>query len=105
MSDLAAGTGLTPSGATRVVDRLVSRGLVARSACATDRRITHVALAAGSRADRRRGLSSSLRARPGQGSASSSSSGAAVRVGVCCPASRASNALITSRTQVTASLA
>ena len=50
MSDLAAGTGLTPSGATRVVDRLVSRGLVARSACATDRRITHVALtAAGSR--------------------------------------------------------
>lgn len=44
MSDLAARTGLTPSGTTRVVDRLVGRGLAARSACATDRRITHVAL-------------------------------------------------------------
>lgn len=44
MSDLAARTGLTPSGTTRVVDRLVSRGLVARSACPTDRRITHVSL-------------------------------------------------------------
>jgi MarR family transcriptional regulator, 2-MHQ and catechol-resistance regulon repressor len=50
MSDLATRTGLTPSGTTRVVDRLAGRGLVARSACATDRRITHVSLtAAGNR--------------------------------------------------------
>jgi DNA-binding MarR family transcriptional regulator len=44
MRDVATRTGLTPSGATRVVDRLVGRELVARSACATDRRITHVSL-------------------------------------------------------------
>jgi MarR family transcriptional regulator, 2-MHQ and catechol-resistance regulon repressor len=49
MSDVASRTGLTPSGATRVVDRLVGRGLVARSACATDRRITHVSLTAAGR--------------------------------------------------------
>jgi MarR family 2-MHQ and catechol resistance regulon transcriptional repressor len=49
MSDVAARTGLTASGATRVVDRLVGRGLVARSACATDRRITHVSLTAAGR--------------------------------------------------------
>ena len=49
MSDVAARTGLTPSGATRVVDRLVGRELVVRSACATDRRITHVSLTAAGR--------------------------------------------------------
>lgn len=49
MSDVAARTGLTPSGVTRVVDRLVGRELVARSACATDRRITHVSLTAAGR--------------------------------------------------------
>jgi DNA-binding MarR family transcriptional regulator len=41
MSDLAAQTSLTTSGVTRVVDRLVDRGLVARQACATDRRTTY----------------------------------------------------------------
>jgi MarR family transcriptional regulator, 2-MHQ and catechol-resistance regulon repressor len=41
MSDLSAQTTLTSSGVTRVVDRLVDRGLVARQACATDRRTTY----------------------------------------------------------------
>ncbi len=40
MSDLAAQTRLTSSGITRLVDRLVERGLVARQACASDRRTT-----------------------------------------------------------------
>ncbi|HUZ19003.1 MAG TPA: MarR family winged helix-turn-helix transcriptional regulator [Acidimicrobiales bacterium] len=38
MSDLAAQTGLTPSGLTRAVDRLVDAGLVARELCLSDRR-------------------------------------------------------------------
>lgn len=38
MSDLAAQTGLTPSGLTRAVDRLAEAGLVAREACPSDRR-------------------------------------------------------------------
>jgi|GEM_PF-267855 DNA-binding MarR family transcriptional regulator len=38
MSDLAAQTGLTPSGLTRAVDRLVDAGLVARELCVSDRR-------------------------------------------------------------------
>jgi DNA-binding MarR family transcriptional regulator len=38
MSDLAAQTGLSTSGVTRVVDRLERNGLVARRACASDRR-------------------------------------------------------------------
>lgn len=40
MSDLAAQTSLTNSGVTRVVDRLVDRGLLGRRACDTDRRAT-----------------------------------------------------------------
>ena len=40
MSDLAAQTRLTSSGITRLVDRLVERGLVARRDCASDRRTT-----------------------------------------------------------------
>jgi DNA-binding MarR family transcriptional regulator len=40
MTDLTAQTSLTSSGITRVVDRLVDRGLVAREACPTDRRST-----------------------------------------------------------------
>ena len=44
MSDVAAGAGLTPGGATRVVDRLAARGLVARSDCPTDRRVVRLAL-------------------------------------------------------------
>jgi len=38
MSDLAAQTGLSTSGITRIVDRLERRGLVCREACAGDRR-------------------------------------------------------------------
>src|SRR4051794_15803400 len=38
MSDLTAQVTLTPSGLTRVVDRLEAAGLVRREACATDRR-------------------------------------------------------------------
>jgi len=41
MTDLSAQTSLTTSGVTRVVDRLVDRGLVARQACRTDRRTTY----------------------------------------------------------------
>lgn len=44
MSDLAAQTTLTSSGITRVVDRLVERGLVTRQACATDRRTTYAVI-------------------------------------------------------------
>ncbi len=38
MSDLAAQTGLSTSGITRVVDRLERDGLVCRQTCASDRR-------------------------------------------------------------------
>jgi DNA-binding MarR family transcriptional regulator len=38
MTDLAAQTSLTASGVTRVVDRLERSGLVARTACPSDRR-------------------------------------------------------------------
>lgn len=41
MTDLSAQTSLSMSGMTRVVDRLVERGLVRREACATDRRTTY----------------------------------------------------------------
>lgn len=44
MSDLAAQTGLSTSGVTRVVDRLERDGLVARIACATDRRASYATL-------------------------------------------------------------
>lgn len=44
MTDLSAQTSLTTSGVTRVVDRLVDRGLVARQACATDRRTTYAVI-------------------------------------------------------------
>lgn len=44
MSDLAAQTTLTASGLTRAVDRLEAGGLVAREACATDRRVSYAAL-------------------------------------------------------------
>jgi MarR family transcriptional regulator, 2-MHQ and catechol-resistance regulon repressor len=40
MTDLTAQTALTSSGITRVVDRLVDRGLVCREACPSDRRST-----------------------------------------------------------------
>lgn len=44
MSDLAAQTGLSTSGVTRVVDRLERDGLVRRMACATDRRASYAVL-------------------------------------------------------------
>ncbi|MCK2214449.1 MarR family winged helix-turn-helix transcriptional regulator [Actinomadura sp. ATCC 31491] len=44
MSDLAAQTGLSTSGVTRVVDRLEREGLVARQACAHDRRASYAVL-------------------------------------------------------------
>ena len=44
MSDLAAQTTLTTSGVTRVVDRLVERGLVSRQSCSTDRRSTYAVI-------------------------------------------------------------
>lgn len=44
MSDLAAQTGLSTSGVTRVVDRLERDGMVARVACASDRRASYAAL-------------------------------------------------------------
>ncbi|MFI7701990.1 MarR family winged helix-turn-helix transcriptional regulator [Nonomuraea sp. NPDC049480] len=44
MSDLAAQTGLSTSGVTRVVDRLEREGLVTRRACASDRRASYAAL-------------------------------------------------------------
>lgn len=44
MTDLAAQTGLSTSGVTRVVDRLERDGLVTRQACATDRRASYAAL-------------------------------------------------------------
>src|SRR6266498_3295229 len=38
MSDLAAQTGLSPSGLTRAIDRLEESGLVTRQVCPSDRR-------------------------------------------------------------------
>ena len=46
MTDLTAQTSLTSSGITRVVDRLVDRGLVCREACPTDRRSTFATITA-----------------------------------------------------------
>jgi len=50
MSDLARQTGLSASGLTRLVDRLVGRGLVARLACPTDRRGSFAAVTGDGRA-------------------------------------------------------
>jgi DNA-binding MarR family transcriptional regulator len=44
MSDLAAQTGLSTSGVTRVVDRLERDGLVVRKACTHDRRASYATL-------------------------------------------------------------
>ena len=46
MSDLAAQTTMSASGVTRVVDRLVERGLVGRLDCVRDRRTTYAVLTA-----------------------------------------------------------
>ena len=44
MSDLAAMSVVTPSGLTRVVDRLVREGLVERQRCPGDARVVYAAL-------------------------------------------------------------
>jgi DNA-binding MarR family transcriptional regulator len=44
MSDLAALSVLTPSGLTRVVDRLVREGYVERQRCQTDARVVYAAV-------------------------------------------------------------
>ena len=44
MSDLAALSVLTPSGLTRVVDRLVKDGLVERQRCVSDARVVYAAV-------------------------------------------------------------
>lgn len=44
MADLAAQCGLTPSGVSRAVDRLVAEGLVERKQCPTDMRGMHAEL-------------------------------------------------------------
>ena len=44
MSDLAASSVLTPSGLTRVVDRLVREGYVERQRCDTDARVVYAAV-------------------------------------------------------------
>jgi DNA-binding MarR family transcriptional regulator len=44
MASLAAETGLTPSGLTRALDRLVEAGLCTRESCASDRRGTYAQL-------------------------------------------------------------
>lgn len=46
MSQLAAFAVLTPSGLTRLVDKLVREGLVARERCATDARVVYAVLTA-----------------------------------------------------------
>ena len=44
MGDVAKAVGISPGGATKLIDKLVDAGLVERLACPTDRRASHVAL-------------------------------------------------------------
>jgi DNA-binding MarR family transcriptional regulator len=44
MCDLAAQTGLSPSGLTRAIDRLESVALVRRTSCPSDRRVSYAEL-------------------------------------------------------------
>lgn len=46
MTELANGIVLTPSGITRLIDRLVARGYIVRAACPTDARRQHAVLTA-----------------------------------------------------------
>src|SRR5437867_4159514 len=54
MSDLAGSVFLTPSGLTRLVDRLEEAGLVQRVSCPTDRRVSWAAITDEGRARLRR---------------------------------------------------
>lgn len=56
MSDLAAQTTLTASGLTRAVDRLEASGLVARTACESDRRVSYAELTGAGEAEIRAAL-------------------------------------------------
>ena len=49
MGELAKNVLLTPSGLTRLADRMVRDGLIARKACPTDRRVSHLVLTAAGR--------------------------------------------------------
>jgi MarR family transcriptional regulator, 2-MHQ and catechol-resistance regulon repressor len=50
MSELGEQLGVTSGGATRLVDRVAADGLVERRACSNDRRVHHVRLTEGGRA-------------------------------------------------------
>jgi DNA-binding MarR family transcriptional regulator len=54
MNELSDHVRLSPSGITRLVDRMVEAGLVERGPCATDRRVTWAILTAAGRARLRR---------------------------------------------------
>jgi len=61
MHELADSVLLTPSGLTRLVDRLELEGLVSRQACPTDRRGAFVAMTPAGRARLRRAAPTHLR--------------------------------------------
>ena len=61
MNELAASVLLTPSGLTRLVDRLEAEGLVRREQCASDRRGAHVVLTAEGRSRLRKAAPTHLR--------------------------------------------
>jgi DNA-binding MarR family transcriptional regulator len=61
MHELAESVLLTPSGLTRLVDRLAAEGLVTRQSCPTDRRGAFVVLTPAGRARLRRAAPSHLR--------------------------------------------
>lgn len=44
MGELARSVLLTPSGVTRLADRMIKDGLIAREACPTDRRVSYLVL-------------------------------------------------------------
>lgn len=49
MGELATGVLLTPSGLTRLADRMVRDGLIARESCPEDRRVSYLTLTAAGR--------------------------------------------------------
>jgi DNA-binding MarR family transcriptional regulator len=61
MGELAASVLLTPSGLTRLVDRMNAAGLVRREACPSDRRVAYATLTAAGRQRLRRAAPTHLR--------------------------------------------
>ena len=61
MGDLADAVMLSPSGLTRLVDRMVDAGLVAREPCPSDRRVLYAQLTPAGRATLRRAAPTHLR--------------------------------------------